>query len=201
MTYLLSAVEFAAVVLQVNNCALHFLECSKLFFFPLQFIVKMRTNQSCLLILLLASLSASYTSNCPTTEPYGPPPYDECAKFYNILERALLENPGNLYQLHESFFPSSGPEPHYVAVLFERNEKGLWGSCWTSSALLRSVNPSKLASLQPYLINILLLPVGGGGLTNHDVINLKVNFTESDYPDLNATINAVLQELTAWVSV
>ena len=165
--------------------------------------MKMRTNQGYLLVLLLASLSASYTSDCPTTEPYGQPAYDKCAKFYNILERALLENPGNLYQLHESFFPSSGPEPHYVAVLFERNEKRLWGSCWTSSALLRSVNPSKLASLQPYLMNILLLPVGGGELTNHDevVINLKVNFTESDYPDYNATINAVLQELTAWVSV
>ena len=50
-------------------------------------------------------------------------------------------------------------------------------------------------------MNILLLPVGGGGLTNHDVVSLRVNFTELDYPDYNATINAVFQELTAWVSV
>ena len=60
-------------------------------------------------------------------------------------------------------------------------------------------------------MGILLLPVGGGGLTNYDVggltnyddvvISLRVNFTESDYPDYNATINAVLQELTAWVSM
>ena len=72
--WVLSAVEFAAVVIQVN---IVLLKCFKLFFFPLQFTVKMRTNQSCLLILLLASLSASYTSDCPSTEPYGPPPYDE----------------------------------------------------------------------------------------------------------------------------
>ena len=172
----------------------------------------MRTNQSCLLILLLASLSASCTSDCPTTEPYGPPLYDECAKFYNILEKALLENPGNLYQLHDIFFTNSGPEPHYVEVFFTLNaEEWPQDFCWTSSALLRAVNPSKLASLQPYLMDMLLLPVGGGGLTNYDVggltnyddvvISLRVNFTESDYPDYNATINAVLQELTAWVSM
>ena len=50
-------------------------------------------------------------------------------------------------------------------------------------------------------MDMLLLPVGGGGLTNHDdvVINLKINFTESDYPDFNATISPVFQELTEWV--
>ena len=67
------------------------------------------------------------------------------------------------------------------------------------------MDPSKLASLQLYLINLLLLPVGIDGLIRvHDAqlsLNLKVNLTESDYPDFNATINDVLQELTASVSM
>ena len=127
-------------------------------------------NKSYLFALLLASLSVSFTSDCPTSEPHGQPAYDECAKLYSMLERALLENPGNLYQLHDYFFTNSGPEPLYEVVSFELNEEWYWGFCWTSSVLLRSVNPSKLASLQQYLMNILLLPVGGGGLTNYDVV-------------------------------
>ena len=189
----------ANIVLSKN----HFFSCFR-FFFPLQFLVKMVINQSYLLVLPV-SLSVSCTSNCPTSEPHGQPAYDECAKLYSMLERALLKNPGNLYQLHDYFFTNSGPEPLYEVVSFELNEKWYRGFCWTSSALLRSVNPSKLASLQQYLMNILLLPVGSGGrLTNYDgdiVISLRVNFTESDYPDYNATINVVLQELTAWVSM
>ena len=81
-------------------------------------------------------------------------------------------------------------------------------NCWTSSALLGSVHPSVLASLQQWLINGLLSPTDGllsspYRLTiRHDLsINLKVNFTESDYPDFNTTISAVLQELTSWVSI
>ena len=167
----------------------------------------MRIDQSYLFVLLLASLSSSYTSNCPkATKFHSQPAYDECAKLYSILERALLENPGNLYQLHDQLFTSSGSEPHYAVVSFELNgEEWSRGYCWTSSALLRSVDPSVLASLQLYLINLLLLPVGAYGRTikyNARLsINMKVNFTESDYPDFNATISAVLQELTAWVSM
>ena len=159
----------------------------------------MRINQGYLLVLLLASPSASCTSDCPTTTSY-----DKCAKLYSILERALLENPGNLYQLHDTLLPDSGPEPPYVQVSFELNEEQR-SLCWTSSALLRSVDPSKLASLQLYLINLLLLPVGIDGLIiKYDAqlsLNLKANLTESDYPDFNATINGVLQELTASVSM
>ena len=174
---------------------------------PLQFPMKMRINQSYLLVLLLASLSASYTvSDCPTTELHSQPAYDECAKLYNILERALLENPGTLYQLHNHLFTISGSEPLYAVVSFELNaEEWSQGYCWTSSPLLGSVDPSVLASLQWYLISLLLHSVGAYGQTiEYNVrlsINLKVNFTESDYPDYNNTIRAVLQELTAWVSM
>ena len=166
--------------------------------------MKMRINQGYLFVFLLASLSAHCTSDCPTTEPYGPayaqPLYDKCAKLYNILERALLENPGNLYQLHDILLPNSGREPVYVVVSYELNEEQYPNFCWTSSALLRSVDPSKLASPQLYLMNLQLLHFGIHGLIiKHDTylsINLKVNLTEFD-----ATINDVLQELTASVSM
>ena len=69
-------------------------------------------------------------------------------------------------------------------------------TCWTSSALLKSVNPV-LASLQPYLISILLLLAGAYGQTAQLSLDLKVNLTESDY---NNTISDVLQDLTPWVS-
>ena len=168
----------------------HFRVFQTLFLFPLQFPVKMGINQSYVLVLLLASLSASYTSDCPTLKPGGQPAYDKCAKLYSILERALLENPGNLYQLHNHFFTNSGPEPFYEAVSFELNmEEQPQSSCWTSSALLRSVKPSVLTSLQPYPINILLLLVGVYGQTQLS-INLKVNFTKSDY--LTTTIQSMM---------
>ena len=172
--------------------------------------MKMEINQGYLFVLLLASLSASCTSDCPTTESNGQPLYDKCAKLYSILERALLENPGNLYQLSDTLLPNYGLEPTYALVnfnLYKLNDSGsnLYYSnstCWTSSGLLRSVNPSVLASLQQLMISALLSPTGFLGLTGlYDLsLNLKVNLTESDYPDFNATINAVLQELTPWVS-
>lgn len=155
-------------------------------------------------------MSSSWSPSLPPAPPTAPlqspvvnlPTYDESAKLYSILERALLKNPDNLYQLHDYFFVNSGPEPLYKVVSFKLNEEWHRGFCWISSALLRSVSPSKLASLQPYLMNILLLPVGGGGLTKYEVvISLRVNFTESDYPDYNATISPILQELASLVSM
>ena len=194
LTELLSVVEFATAVVCHKEDIVQTLSS-----FPLPFLVKMRINQGYLLVFLLASLSASYTSDCPTTESNDQPSYDKCAKLYNILERALLENPGNLYQLHDTLLPNSGPEPVYVQVSYELNEEQYPNFCWTSSALLRSVDPSTLASLQLYLMDNLLLPLLHGQAKN-DVINLKVNLTESDYPDFNTAINNTLQELTASVS-
>ena len=193
------------LLLCVARCTLCSLQIIFSFLFPLQFFVKMVINQSYLFVLLLASFSASCTSDCPTwvTTP-AQHAYDECAKLYSILEKALFENPGNLYQLHDSFYPGSSSELLYAAVSFKVNAKEwLQGFCWTSSALLRSVDPSVLAFLQLDLINLLLVPVGNYGQTNYArlSINLKVNFTESDYSDFNATINAVLQELTSLVSI
>ena len=160
--------------------------------------------QSYLFVLLLASLSASYTSDCPTSEPCGPPAYDKCAKLYSILERALLENPGNLYQLHDSFFPSSNSEPVYAIVTFKLNG-GCYFTCWTSSVLLKFVDPVVLTALQLQLLNTLLETVGASDLTAGyssygAKLSLELNFTtEFNHSDYNI-VGEVLQGLTSWVS-
>ena len=178
---------------------------------PFLLLVKMEINQGYLLVLLLASLSPSYTSGCPTTELY-----DECAKLYNILEAALLKNPGNLYQLHDSFFPSSSSEPIYASVTynFKRGSDGnssrdcactsCYSNCWTSSVLLRSVHPDVLTGLQVHLLNVLLETVGASDLTGTYYsygahLCLELNVRELNSFDYNIR-KAVLLELTPWVS-
>ena len=185
-------------------------------------------NQGYLLILLLVSLSAFCTSDCPTSEhygqpPYGQPPYDKCANLYSILEAGLLENLTTLYQLHESFFPSSSSEPIYARVTYNLKRgfddhdcsrdfcnsffgsvcKNCYDTCWTSSVLLRSVDPVVLTNLQLQLLNTLLEVVGVSDLrANYSYgarLSLELNITEIYSSDLNIT-NAVLQELTSWVS-
>ena len=165
------------------------------------FLVKMRTNQSYLFILLLASLSTSCTSDCLNTDYYLPFPffakrYHECAKLYIMLETALLANPENLYQLQDSFFPSSSSEPIYALVTFALNEHD-HQTCWTSSLLLKSLDPSVLSYLQIQFLHILEDPS-----TEFDnaklFFNLTVNSTVSDYSHY---INSTLQELTSWVSI
>ena len=172
------------------------------------------TNQNYLLALLLASLCASCTSNCPTTSTDEPlyNPYHECAKLYSILETALVENPGNLYKLYDSFFPSSGVEPTYVNVYFTLyktpNESSIHAyssyGCWTSSIVLKSVYPGILAAIQPNLLNQLLQTVGASELTNKVVygeqlsLGLLVNITVSDQN--LTTVDAVLQDFTLLVS-
>ena len=178
-------------------------------------LVKMRINQGYLFVFLLASLSTSYTSDCPITESYDQPPYDECAKLYSILEAGLLENLTNLYQLHDSFFPSSSSEPIYARVThnlkrgfddYDCNNcysNGYYCTCWTSSVLLRSVNPGALTALQLQLLNVLLETVGVSDLTadySHGAqLCLELNVTELNSFDYNFR-NAVFQELTSWVS-
>ena len=179
---------------------------------PFLLLVKMRINQGYLLVLLLVSLSASCTSDCPTPEPYGSPygqplSYDERAKLYRILEAALLENPGNLYQLHGSFFPSSGSEPVYAEVTYYLNGYNHvcnYCTCWTSSVLLRSVDPVALISLQVELLTTLLETVGVSDLTADYYsygaqLFLELNVTAFNPYDNN--MDAVIQELTQWVSV
>ena len=176
------------------------------------------TNQNYLLALLLASLCASCTSDCPTTYPTDEPrydhkaPYHECANLYSILETALVENPGNLYKLYDSFFPSSGVEPTYVQVTFNLyktpNESSTDAysshACWTSSIVLKSVDPAILAAIQPNLLNQLLQTVGASELTNKLVygeqlfLDLLVNITVSDQN--STTVDAVVQDFTLLVS-
>ena len=173
------------------------------------------TNQNYLFALLLASLCASCTSNCPTTYPTEEPlynPYHERAKLYSIFETALVENPGNLYKLYDSFFPSSGVEPTYVQVTFylrkTPNESltDAYSSyaCWTSSIVLKSVDPAILAAIQPNLLNLLLQTVGASELTNKVVygeqlfLDLLVNITVSDQNC--TTVDAVVQDFTLLVS-
>ena len=164
------------------------------------FLVKMGTNQSYLFVLLLASLSTSCTSDCPNPDPYFETGYRKCAKLYIMLETALLANPENLYQLQENFFPSSSLEPIYVSVVFELN-KHFYSTCWTSSVLWKSLDPSVLFFLQIQLLNLLLVKVDPvpGLFPFSSELNLTVNSTVSDYSPY--TINAVLQELTTWVSI
>ena len=176
----------------------------------------MEINQGYLLVLLLAFLSASCTSDCPTratTPTYlkAQLAYDECTKLYNVFETALLNNSVNLFKLHDILFPRSSSEPTYAMVAFHSkgeecyryyyyfpNSKCYY-SCWTSSLLLRSVEPSVLTTIQLQLLNGLLQTVGASELTDSCVqldLELQVNFTETDHE----VINEVLQDLTAWVS-
>ena len=173
---------------------------------PLQFLVKMGINQGYLFAFLLVSLFASYTSNCPTpdpTSPYDGSTYHECAKLYSAIENALLESPGSLYKVYNNFFPSSGSEPTYVLVnvyLHKLNDSGVFSACWTSSAVLKSVAPTVLASLQPNLLSLLLQTVGASELTTELVYGeqLFLNFTISDwYSDL--TTLGVVQDFTLLV--
>ena len=167
---------------------------------------KMDINQSYLFVLLLVSLSTLCTADCPITEPTHfnqstQTPYQERAKLYAILEAALLENPGNLYQLHYRFFPSSSIEPIYAWVCFELNDQ-LYDFCWTSSVVFTSVDPSVIISFQTLLL-IVLLPIDTSGwragTTTLDLSIKPVNVTECDYPD--DQIDAVLKDFTSLVSV
>ena len=192
------AVELAAAVVS------HKLDKLDSFHTLFLFLVKMRTNQSYLFVFLLASLSTSCTSDCPTLDPYSEPPYHKCAKLYNLLETALLANPKNLYKLQDFFFPSSSSEPIYARVTFALN-KHFYSTCWTSSVLLKSLDPRVLSYLQIQFLNILFEledpsnPSTGLMYNNYVFFNLTVNSTVSDYSPY--TINAVLQELTTWVSI
>ena len=172
------------------------------------FLVKMRTNQSYLFLLLLASLSTSCTSDCPNPEPYWHVKrYHECAKLYIMLETALLANPENLYQLQDSFFPSSSSEPIYAGVTFTLNEHHHHSTCWTSSVLLKSLDPTVLTFLQTEFLNVLFELEDPSNPSNglmyfFDVqlfFNLTVNSTVSDYS--RYIITSTLQELTSWVSI
>ena len=163
------------------------------------FRVKMGTSQIYLCVLLLASLSASCTSDCPNLGPPFERRYHKCAELYIMVETALLANPENLYQLQDCFFPSSSSEPTSVPVTFELN-KHFYSTCWTSSALLKSVDPSVLSFLQLQLLNILLENLSSGSLLKFAELffNLTVNSTVHDYPRYQ--IKPILQELTSWVS-
>ena len=71
--------------------------------------------------------------------------------------------------------------------------------------MLRYVNPFVIASFQVVLLNILLpIDTESGHRTGETYLQLSielVNFTESDYPDYNTTIDAVLQDFTSLVSI
>ena len=69
---------------------------------------------------------------------------------------------------------------------------------------MRSVNPDVLTGLQLYLLNVLLETVGASDLTANYYsygarLCLELNVTELNSSDCNIR-NAVLHELTSWVS-
>ena len=131
---------------------------TRVFQTPFLFLVKMGINQGYFCVLL-ASLSTTCTSDCPTKTPYSlaQPPYDECTKLHSMLETALLNNSVNLFKLHDILFPRSSSEPNYAMATFHSKvEKCYWytynsekchHTCWTSSLLLRSVDSSVLTIL------------------------------------------------------
>ena len=175
----------------------------------------MEFNRSYLFVFLLASLNAPCTSNCFTFERYSQPDYHECTKFYSMFEAALLKNNDNLFELQDNLFPSSSSEPNYAMVSFNVHQSNesrrecytgkihCYDTCWTTSLLLKSVNPFVLYSLQLQLLNLLIQLVGASELTGlcvHLDFELTVNFTGSD-SKRNHIINEVLQDLTTWVSV
>lgn len=175
----------------------------------------MRISQSCLLVLLLASLTVSCSSKCPTSDDpslpaYRQPGYHECTKLYSVFEAGLINNQDNLFQLHDTFFPSSSSEPTFAKVSFfmeEINKRVALccpGTCWTSSRLLKSVNPSVLSTLQLQLLNLLLQTVGATELTGLCVhldfeLKGKLNF-EVAYTEHFDMMYEILQDLTSWVS-
>ena len=145
---------------------------------------------------------------------YDQPGYHECTKLYNVLEAALVENQDNLLQLHENLFPSSSSQPTYAMVSFNvhelnkrrrecyMDERDCYGTCWTSSLLLKSVDPSVLSTIQLQLLNLILQTVGASELTGlcaHLGLELKVNFTVSDGKHKHM-IKQIVQDLTSWVS-
>ena len=171
----------------------------------------MGINQSYLFVFLLGSLSTSCTSKCPMSDDpslpaYRQPGYLECAKLYSEYETALVGNQDNLFQLHENFFPSSSSEPTFAKVSFYIQGNGLalccLGTCWTSSRLLKCVNPSVLSTFQLQLLNLLVQTVGASELTGscvHLDFELKGNFTIPFFKHSDM-IYKTLQDLTSWVS-
>ena len=161
----------------------------------------MSINKSYLLVLLLAILFTSCNSDCPTATIAG---YHNCSKLYSMLEAALLENQDNLFRLHDVLFPSNSAEPPYAEVYFnisDVNGSLYTFSCWTSSIVLKSVEPAILITLQLQLLNQILESVGASKLTELGVslyFILKVNFTESDYD--GHTVDVILRGLSSWVS-
>ena len=78
-------------------------------------------------------------------------------------------------------------------------------ACWTSSVVLKSVDPNVLAAIQPNLLNLLLQTMGASELTNKVYIHgeqlsldLLVNVTVSDQN--STTVDAVIQDFTLLVS-
>ena len=150
----------------------------------------MSINKSYLFVLLLTILFTSCNSNCPTTTLAA---YHSCSNLYSMLEAALLENQVNLFLLHDALFPSNSAEPPYAVILYnisDVNESTSYiSSCWTSSVVLKSVEPAVLITLQLQLLNQVLETVGASKLTESGVslyFILKVNFTESDYDEIQS---------------
>ena len=117
-----------------------------------------------------------------------------------MIETALLGNPENLYQLQDCFFPSSSSEPTYVQVTFVLNKR-FHHTCWTSSVLLKSVDPSMLGFLQLELLGLLLATEDPSPFYDDAGLffNLTVNSTVHDNP--YHQIISLLEELTSWVSI
>ena len=180
-----------------------------------------------LIAFILTILCAESYSYCPSRvspdEYDNKFRYDDCFKLYRALEVALLENPDNLYQLHEEFFPSSQSTPVYGYVLYD-----IYYDCnytdfectlsdeaimqWSSSVLLDYIPTYILNSFQLHLLDVIFDTTGVATLSNSKV-NKGTLFQRYDasyvYLTLNLTITqpierrlltAVLEDLTSWVS-
>ena len=118
---------------------------------------------------LLYTLYTVCSSYCPSSQL----PYEDCFRYYNEVEVALLEDKFNKYQLHEEFFPSSHSAPLYGYALYTNltDEYGdPYDICipWSSSVLLAYIDPFALNNLQLRLMEFLFVTTGVHYLSNLD---------------------------------
>ena len=145
---------------------------------------------------LLSTLYTVCTSYCPSQL------YENCSRYYNAFEHALLKDQ-NKYQLHEGFFPSSHSEPLYGYVYYTVNGQYYANMFWSSSFLLTYIDPIAINGLQLGLMEFLLVRTGvlyDRDSNKYYVKIMQLTLTldlDMDIPDEAAD---VLMDFTSWVS-
>ena len=138
----------------------------------------MEGRKICFSAFLLSTLYTVCSSYCPSSQLS----YEDCSRYYNEVEAALLKDQYNKYQLHEEFFPSSHSAPLYGYALYTNlsDEYGHpYDICipWSSSVLLTYIDPYTLNNLQLRLMEFLFITTGVQYLTSLDKPNADCDIT------------------------